>query len=70
MDPIAYAKEKANELKEKRKRTEARLNSDTVQNARNEARAAYQKRVHDRCNDNNTKDVDLRVTIVVSLTKR
>jgi hypothetical protein len=75
MDSTKYAKEKATELKEKRKAKELKSYSVTVENARREARTAHAKRVQDRCNqgtnrshpnDVKTNNVNFQVTIVLN----
>ena len=78
MDPIAYAKEAAAKLKKKRELREQKMKSEAVEGARREARAAYNERVQDRCNQGTNRphlnvvesnSGNLQVTIVVSVIK-
>jgi uncharacterized membrane protein YdbT with pleckstrin-like domain len=78
MDPIAYAKEAAAKLKKKRESREQKMMSETIENARREARAAYNERVQRRCNQGTNRSHlnvvesnsgNLQVTIVVSVIK-
>ena len=78
MDPSAYAKEEAAKLREKRDARERKMKSEAVENARREARAAYNERVQRRCNQGTNRSHlnvvesnsgNLQVTIVVSVIK-